>query len=161
MFSNRNVYLNIAEEALAELERLVNQGRRPIPNGEQGYIVKYDPERKSFKQAFIAIVFSCIYLEALLFAVGAKKFWRSVWNKKYDSLKYEEKLPHLGVNDEELISESKYLRELRKDIVHEKVAELGLQELGAARFAQKEAKRAVKFVLNISEILNSTGQERT
>lgn len=161
MFSNRKIYLNIAEEALAELERLTDQGRMPMSNGQQGYIVKYDPERKSFKQGFIAIVFSCLYLEALIFAVGAKRYGRSVWNKKYDGLKYEEKLPHLGVSDADLISESKYLRELRKDIIHEKVAELGFHELGTARFAQKEAKRAVNFVLKIRDILNSVGQEGT
>jgi len=162
MFTNQKIYLNIAEEALAELERLTDQGRRPMSNGQQGYIVTYDPDRKSFKQAFIAIVFSCIYLEALLFAVGTKLYGRTEWSKSVnDRLPYEKKLPRLGVNDAELISESEYLRELRKEIIHEKLAGLELQELGTARFAQKEAKRAVKFVLKISEILNSTGQEST
>jgi hypothetical protein len=55
MITNVDVYFAIAEEALAESERLEKLARRPKPDGEPGVIVTYDPERKSFKNSLYQV----------------------------------------------------------------------------------------------------------
>jgi len=69
MLSNANVYLAIAEEALAVSKQLDEASRRAKPDGQPGFVITYDPERTSFKQSLIAIVFAGIYLESLLYIV--------------------------------------------------------------------------------------------
>src|SRR6516165_7253703 len=118
MITNIDVYFAIAEESQAEAERLENLARRPNPDG--GFIITYDPERKSFKNSLIAITFAGIYLESLLYIVGVKKFGRDEYDKKYDRKKsYEDKLRLFGVTDETLLAEAKHFREMRRDLVHE------------------------------------------
>ena len=71
--SNANVYIVIAEEALAESKQLDEASQRPKPDGQSGFVITYDPERTSFKQSLIAMVFAGIYLDALLYIVGMDK----------------------------------------------------------------------------------------
>jgi len=99
MIANIDVYFAIAVESQAEAERLENLARRPNPDG--GFIITYDPKRKSFKNSLIAITFAGIYLESLLYIVGVQKFGKYEYNKKYNrKLSYEEKLKLFGVTDE-------------------------------------------------------------
>lgn len=61
--SNVDVYAAIAEEAFAEMEKRLTEGRKLRADGK-GYINKFDPSQKSFKSALISITFSALWLEA-------------------------------------------------------------------------------------------------
>lgn len=76
MISNADVYLTIAEEALAKSKQLDEIARIPKPDGHPGFVITYDPKRTSFKQSLIAIVFAGVYLEALLYIVGVERLGR-------------------------------------------------------------------------------------
>ena len=153
MITNIDVYFAIAEESQAEAERLENLARRPNPDG--GFIITYDPERKSFKNSLIAITFAGIYLESLLYMVGVKKFGRDEYDKKYDHKSYEDKLKLFGVTDATLLAEAKHVREMRRDLVHEKAVEFGDLTAAAIHVAQDEAKKTVSFVKKVKERLET------
>jgi hypothetical protein len=95
MISNLDVYLAIAEEALAESERLEKLARRPQPDGEPGFIVTYDPERKSFKNSLVAIVFAGMFLEACFYIECVKRFGKAEYNNNVDRQTYEKNLGYL------------------------------------------------------------------
>jgi hypothetical protein len=151
MITNVDVYFSIAEEAQVEAERLENLARRPNPNG--GFIITYDPERKSFKQALIAITFAGIFLESLFYIRGVKQFGRGEYNKKYDRKSYEEKLRSFGVTDQILLAEAERFRKMRRDLVHEKAVEVSDLTADAIHVAQHEARKAVSFVKTVAERL--------
>ena len=64
--TNVSTYRAIATEAFEAMRGLVESGRWPKEDGSPGWILKFDPDQKSFKQAMIAIVFTGMWLEALL-----------------------------------------------------------------------------------------------
>lgn len=97
--TNINVYLAVAEEAAADSNRLFEEGRSPRPNGESGYVIAFDPDRRSFKQSFVAIAFAGMYLEALLGLVGTMRLGKVLYNKIDRQTTYEEKLRLLGIFD--------------------------------------------------------------
>jgi hypothetical protein len=140
MITNVDVYFAIAEEAEAEAERLENLARRPNPDG--GFIITYDPERKSFKKSLIAVIFAGICLESFLYIAGVKQFGREEYNKKYESKSYKEKLQLFGVTDESLLAEAEHFRKMRRDLVHEKAVEFGGLRADAIHVAQHEAKKS-------------------
>jgi hypothetical protein len=72
MITNVDVYFTIAEESQAEAKRLENVARRPNP--DDGFIIAYDPERKSFKKNLIDIIFERICFESLFYIAGVKQF---------------------------------------------------------------------------------------
>ncbi len=149
MLTNLDVYLAIAEEALAECERLEKESRTPKPDGEPGFIVKYDPERKSFKNGLIAITFAGIFLEAYFYIVGVSRFGRTEYNKTHNRKTYEQKLMLFGISDPALLARCEHFREMRKDVVHEKAAEtLDVDKIDSA---QAEAKNALSFVKDVVE----------
>src|SRR5205085_495862 len=93
VITNLSVYLAIAEEAAAESTRLLEAHRRPKPDGQPGYILSLDPERKSFKQSLIAIAFAGMYLEALLSLAGRSRWGKDFYDEKIDrQFMYEGKL---------------------------------------------------------------------
>lgn len=149
LMTNANVYLAIAEEAQAESERLAKLARRPKPDGEPGVIVTYDPDQKSFKTSLITIVFATMYLEALFYILGTKKFSSVKYNKEHDRKCLEDKLPLFDLKDDDLRIATKRLRERRKDLIHEK-ADLTVNVFYAA---QDEAKHAIVLVKTITERL--------
>jgi hypothetical protein len=152
MITNVDVYFSIAEESQAEAERLENLARRPNPDG--GFIITYDPERKSFKQSLIAITFACICLESLFYIAGVKQFGKKEYDEKYDrKLSYKEKLKLFDVTDETLLAEAEHLRKMRRDLVHEKAVEFGDLTADAFHVAKHEAKKAVSFVKKVAERL--------
>ena len=148
--TNAHVYLTIAEEALDIMRKYSENNRTPKPNGEPGFIIKYDPNRTAFKNALIAIVFAANYLEAIFYLEGTKNFGESKY-KDIDQKKYEEKLKCFGITDVELISAAVRLRTARKDITHEKAKEKLNGEV--LRIAQDEAIAAVVFVKKIGQLL--------
>jgi hypothetical protein len=153
MISNVDVYLSIAEEAQAESERLGKLARRPKPDGEPGFIITYDPERRSFKHSLVAIAFAGMFLEAAFYIAGVKRFGKIEYNKKYDRKLYEEKLQIFGIRDPELLAEAKRFRLMRNDLVHEKAVETSELAFGAVYTAQDEAKKAISFVKQAVESL--------
>jgi hypothetical protein len=159
MLSNANIYLTIAVEALKASKRLDEASRRPKPDGQPGFVVTLDPERKSFKQSLVAIVFAGIYLEALLYIVGVAKFGKGGY-EKIDLQHYENRLVALGISDQETLKACKQFREARKDLVHEKA--IDPQAVGEATFraAQREAENAVAFVQSITGLLKASEARR-
>ena len=123
LLTNAHIYRAIAEEALAEAVRLDAASKQPKPDGSHGFVVRLYPERRSFKKSLIAIAFSGVYLEALLFVQGTFRMGAD-WEKKFDRKQYEDKLKALGVEDAELLASAKRLREVRKELVHEKARSL-------------------------------------
>jgi len=152
LVSNLDVYLAIAEEALAESERLDKSARTPKPDGEPGFIVRYDPKRKSFKNSLIAITFAGIYLEALFYIVGVNRFGATEYNKNHDRKTYEQKLRLFGISDAELLTRCECFREMRKDVVHEKAIAVNAMTGDTIHMAQQDAKEAVSFVKHVAEI---------
>ena len=115
--SNAAVFLAIAENALAESERLLAANRRP--NGAGGYVVKLDPGQRSFKQALVALVFAGIYFEALAYAVARMRFSKER-ALEIDREPYPKRAALLGVEDEALHESLRQLQADRKGVVHEK-----------------------------------------
>ena len=102
----------------------------------------------------LAIAFSGIYLEALLFVHGTFRM-RESWEQKFDRKLYEEKLKALGITDEKLLASAKRLREVRKDLVHEKARPLDTAALSNTYWAQSEAAASVAFIQTIAAKLAS------
>jgi len=159
MISNLDLYLGIAEEALAESERFEKSARSPKPDGEPGFIVRYDPDKRSFKSSLVAITFAGIYLEALLYIVGVSRLGKIDY-LKIDRNHSEEKLRCLGLTDSELLATCKRFREARNDLVHEKAMEVAEITEGQFYFAQREARNAVSFVKRVTELLRHERQGR-
>jgi len=146
--SNVWSFYDIAHESHEEMERLIEEGKRPKPNGEKGFIQTYDPKKRSFKNAFITIVFCGVYLESLLHILMVKRCGKSA-AKKNDRATYEEKLKIIGITNLDIFAECKHFASVRREIVHEK-AHL---DSGEVRTAQTEANRAFKFISQLNESL--------
>lgn len=146
LYTNVEIYKTIADEAYRKMVQSIETGRRPKPDGSAGWIITYDPEHTSFKQAMISLVFTGIWLEAMLHlliirAYGKEKF------KEYDFKSYEEKLKLVGCTDEGLMNSVSRFREARKALVHEKAH----FDDGEIRWAQKEAENAHGLLTVICE----------
>src|SRR4051812_10615880 len=105
--TNIGVYFAIAEEALQRSQELERRERQPKPHGEPGLVISFDPERVSFKQSLIAIVFAGIYLEALLDMEARKRFSGTMLRRFDRNLNYEKKLEALGITDHLVIAACK------------------------------------------------------
>ncbi len=154
MLTNAHIYRAIAEEALMEAERLEQEARQPKPDGSSGQVVKLDQERKSFKQSLIAIAFSGVYLEALLYVKGMQRIGDK-WEKKFDRKTYEEKLKALGISDDATIESAARLRKVRKDLVHEKSVPMDDLTLSNTYWAQTEAQASIACIRSIATVLNN------
>jgi hypothetical protein len=153
LLSNLAIYRAIAEEANAEAQSLYVASRTPKPDGSPGAVIQYDPFRRSFKQSLIAIVFTGIYVEALLYILGTRKFGER-WEKKIDRNKtYEQKLEALGVRDPELLNSATRFRLSRKDLVHEKAVPVENLQDQVMRQAQSEAAHAIEFLGKVTSAL--------
>ncbi len=147
--TNIHVFYNIAHEAYAAMTDDLNESRKPKPDGKPGYIMKFDPEQKSFKNAFITIIFCGIFLESLLHLLIVKKKGLDVFNE-YDRKPYEKKLKLLGCNDQSILGKCKHYRDARREIVHEK-AHL---DDDSFRVAQNEAAFAMELIKEIRTYFN-------
>lgn len=155
ILSNLHIYLAIAEEANAEAQELWRKGRKPRQHGCGGFILIFDPTQRCFKQSLIAITFSAIYLEALLYLTGTKTCGESIWRKYWDRKTYEEKLAKLGITDPEVIESAERFRNARKDLVHEKAIFVESQNADATppKPALDEAVFAISFIRQITQLL--------
>lgn len=152
-YTNVGIFRSIAEDALAESQRLEQEAKRPKPDGSPGHIITWDPDRKCFKQALIAIVFASSYLDALLYMTGVSIMGKEEWIKKFQRRGWERRLRALGVDDAELLAECRAVRDARNEIAHEN-AELADEEANwNLRTAQNEAARALRFVARVRAAL--------
>ena len=153
VISNVSTYLDIAEEASAEMIRLLNSQRRSKPDGSPGYITLYDAGQSSFKQALICVTFSAIYFEALVYLVANERHGES-GARMIDKKPYEERLKSLGVIDPMLLGAAKRLREIRKELVHEKafpICDIGQKRMFAAQGAANES---IEFVREVTRAIS-------
>ena len=124
----------------------------PKPNGEPGYIIRWDPDRRSFKNAMVAIAFAGMYLDALLYIALQSRLGRAD-ALKIDRLPHEKRLEELGVTDSAILNRVKAFREVRKDLVHEKAVELA--DIGGQPMhtAQDAADSAISLMRDIRGLL--------
>lgn len=147
--TNIEVYRAIAEDAFEEMIQLDSSSRRPKDDGANGFIITYDPEHKSFKKSMIVVVFTGMWLEALLHQEIVKKYGEAEFKKVDRKKTYEQKLALLGIHDQELMDKVKRFRETRKELVHEKA----FLDEGQIKTAQKEANVANEVMSGITEQL--------
>lgn len=152
--SNVRIFYNIAKESFEQMNQLFEAGRRPKPNDEPGWIFTFDPDQKSFKAAFVTIIFSGIYLEALLHLLIVERKGLSVYiesDKRRDT--YAKKLKLLDCKEQFILEDSEHLRIVRNEIVHEKAH----QDSGKQRTAQDEATRAFNLIEAIRKYFDIQG----
>lgn len=142
--TNVRVFYHIAREAYMAMGENLNSRRKAKPDDEPGWIIKYDPEQKSFKNAFVTIVFCGVFLESLLHLLIVKREGLEIF-EKYDRKCYEDKLRLLRCEDESILEGCKHYREARREIVHEK-AHIDNKKI---RVAQKEAAFAMELIQKI------------
>jgi hypothetical protein len=128
------------------MKEIIESHRRPKPDGSEGWIKKIDPDQKSFKQAMISIVFTGIWLEALLHLKIVKYHSEDVFNE-YDFKSYEEKLQLLECADPNIIERVTRFRKCRKELVHEKA----FLDDGKMKKAQDEADNAYELLIAIND----------
>jgi hypothetical protein len=119
------------------MQELIESGRRPKEDGSLDWILQFDPNQKSFQQAMIAIVFTGMWLEALLHLLivrdhGEEKF------REFDFKSYEEKLRLVGIDDTSILEAAARFRRARKELVHEKA----YFDTGETKTAQDEGRNA-------------------
>lgn len=148
IITNVSTYKTIAQEAYEKMASANKSGRTPKADGT-GWILKYDPERTSFKSAMISIVFTGMWLEALLHLLIVSRHGEHKY-REYDRKIYEEKLLLLGITDNDLIEQVKRFRIIRKELVHEK-AHFDIESL---KTAQDEAEIAHEVMMKIEVFLH-------
>ena len=151
LITNVSIYGAIAIEAFEAMQELVESGRRLKEDGSPGWILQFDPNQKSFKQAMVAIVFTGMWLEALLPLLivrdhGEEKF------REIDFKPYEEKLRFIGIDDNSILEAAARFRIARKELVHEKAH----FDTGETKKAQDEARNAYQFLLAIDTALRGS-----
>lgn len=101
--TNVRFFYEIAKESYEVMKDEFDSHRRPKPGGEPGWILTWDPDHKSFKKAFVTIVFCGVWFEAVLHLLIVKHKGVEVF-KKYDrTSSYEGKLELLGCTDKSII----------------------------------------------------------
>ena len=112
----------MAEEAYSAMEASLTESRSISPDGKT---MKLDGEKRYFasKQAFIVVAFCAMHFEALTFIVAHKMLGMSA-ARQIDRKLYEQRLVALGCPHQSLIEKAKNLRELRKEMIHEKAIDL-------------------------------------
>ena len=141
--TNLEVFYNIAIESFYAMNADINANRKPKPNNEHGWILTYNPDQKSFKNAFITIVFCGVFLEALLHLLIVERKGIEIYiqlDKKRAT--YELQLESLGCNDPSIIKCCKNFRDARNEVIHEK-AHMNTKDI---RRAQDEATKAFEFI---------------
>ena len=154
--TNVSIYRAIALDAHRKMQEHTNAGRRPKDDGSTGWINAFDPERSSFKQAMIAIVFTGMWIEAFLHLLivrdhGTEKY------KEYDFKSYQDKLRLLGCSDQKVLGAAERFRKCRKELVHEK----SHFDDGEIKTAQDEADNAYGLLAAIDAFFISKSSWQT
>lgn len=149
IFTNVSIYREIAIEAFKAMQELVESGRRPKEDGSSGWILQFDPNQKSFKQAMVVIVFAGMWLEALLHLLIVRNHGEAKF-REFDFKPYEEKLRLIGIDDNSILEAVARFRIARKELVHEKA----LFDARETKTAQDEAHNAYQLLLTIDTALH-------
>ena len=153
VFTNVHIFGAIADAAYERMSEDMAKNVRAMPDGSPERIKVFDPQQKSFKDAMISIVFSCIWLEALLHLLIVRQFGRECFRKVDRRLSYGEKLSLLGCSDDQLLEWTSQLQGSRRQLVHEK-AHLQYTDEGAfvgeMKTAQDEAKNAKRVMTGVT-----------
>ena len=151
ILANVGVYRSIADAAYRRMSEEMGENVGPKADDSTGLVKIFDPEQTSFKQAMIAIVFTCIWLEAALHLLIVDKYGKNCF-REVDKDLYETKLQLLGCGDEELLKKVGRLRGARRELVHEK-AHFEFNDkgefTGVLRTAQKEAENARAVMVGV------------
>ncbi|MCY4059717.1 MAG: hypothetical protein OXG44_17155 [Gammaproteobacteria bacterium] len=153
VFTNVHIFGAIADAAYERMSDDMDRNVRPMPDGSPGTVKTFDPEQQSFKDAMISIVFSCIWLEALLHLLIVRKFGRKCF-RKVDRRRssYGKKLSLLGCSDDRLLEWAERLRKSRNQLVHENAhleySEEGMFQ-GEVKTAQDEAENARRVMVGV------------
>ena len=145
--SNAAAYKAIATEAHQNMHEYLTSGRKPKIDGSNGWIVSYDPERKSFKQALITIVFAAMWLTAIIHILIVRHSGAHTFNKRDKKISLEKGLRLLGCTDEILLAAVQRLQISRKELAHEKA----YTDPGGINFAQDEADNAYWVIIAIEK----------
>lgn len=146
VFTNCSVFRAIAVDAYEKMCCAHTEGRRPRGNGG-GYVISYDPLKKSFKAACEVIVFAGVWFEAATHVAYVRRSGLA-GVKRFDGKFYEKKLAMLGCTHQGILAKAKRLRESRNELMHEK-AHLNSRKL---IFAQNEAENAYALLNAISDM---------
>jgi hypothetical protein len=120
--SNVDTYYDIAEEAYEAMKQAL-RGSQEIAADGQSMVVRGEKKYVASKQACVVIAFSSIYFEALVFILAHNRFGlgRAL---KIDRKTYEERLRELDCPHQVLLDQARALREMRKEMIHEKAIDL-------------------------------------
>lgn len=146
--SNASIYKQISEEAYSKMVESSKERMILKNDGSEGFIISYDPAHTSFKQSMIVVVFTGMWLEAVLHQQIVSKHGEETF-KKYDFKSYREKLVLLGISDTALLDDVESFKSTRKEIVHEKA----LFDTGQIKVAQAEAELAKTILERIANEL--------
>lgn len=158
LLSNACVYKAIADESHDRMSKSIKRGRKPRIDGKPGYVIRLDPSKRSFKSALIAIVFSGIYLEALIFITALRLFDRKK-ALSIDRKQLEDRLKELGIADPSLLERAKRFRLARKELVHEKAIDFDNPTGELLRFDSEVANRAISLANDLQKKLAALGQQ--
>ena len=149
--SNLQTYLEIAKESYEESIKYLEKNRTLKPDG--GYVIKLDPDKRSFKNALISIAFSGSYIDLYLrLAYVVKNEDEPPREWKFNN-PYHKKLKFLGVTDDHIIGLCEKFREVRNDVAHEKPIILGLTSSTLSCTAQEGAKIGIDLIEAMRAIL--------
>lgn len=152
VLSNIDVYWSIAEEAHTNMQAAWVEHTTPRPEGQPGLIIRWDPDRRSFKSAMIVIAFCGMFLDSLLYISLQDKLGRAE-ALKADRFPHEERLEILGITDAALLKRVAAFREARKDLLHEKAVDLTDLAAQSMWTAQDVAGSAMAIMRDIRGLL--------
>jgi hypothetical protein len=163
LISNVSVFYSIAQTASRRSKELTEQAKTPMPGEPGRFVIKWDPGQEGFKNAFVAIVFSGVYLDALLNIEGARRLGEDKYRKLYMQ-KYEDRLKALDVTDAQLLIDCEKFRGIRNEVTHEKaifadpltgvMTSLGSMEISTA---QEDAWFSASFIDRVTTELKKLG----
>ena len=127
------------------MQEYISAGRKPKGDGSSGWIVSFDPERNSLKQALVTVAFTAIWLTALLHLRTARKLGVGAVKMFDDGLHYRKGLELLGCSDEKILNAVERLRKTRNDLVHEKA----YIDNKVVKLAEDEADNALWIIMAV------------
>ncbi len=110
----------------------------------------FDPDQRSFKQAMVTIVFTGMWLEALLHLLIVREHGKDKF-KEFDFKSYADKIRLLGCSDQKILDAAIKFQKSRKELVHEKAH----FDTGVIKTAQDEADNAHQLLLAIDSLFMS------
>lgn len=151
LHTNSALFESVVEDSYNLMLELIESGRTPKECG--GYILKYDPNHQSMKEAFKVLIFVGATIEAIwhqkAVELKSKSFAEKI-DRKNNSV--PKKLEALGIDDQELLEKVKEYYSSRREIVHEKAHSNSY--INNIIYAEKQAAEAVLLLESVKKALN-------